>query len=202
MTEGIVNEILEFTQAQLEAALITNIATTDPARAGVVKIGALQGDPDPDVARISVVIHHNDPENIDGPWRDFIEIVEIGGVVTWARRFTVTIRCLLETTKETLDEARPIAAIVRDRTELALLKELFTGIQTDDEYVSRGPMASSLKSDMLQGVANAGRASRSSEGLPARSLWPSPSRPAWEFPSESSTRRTGSNGEKVRCTLR
>jgi hypothetical protein len=151
MTEGIVNEILEFTQVQLEAALITNISDSDPAKAGVVKIGDLQGDPDPDIARISVVIHHNDPENIDGPWRDFIEIVEIGGVVTWARRFTVKIRCLLETTKETVDEARPIAAIVRDRTELALLKELFTGIQTDDEYVSRGPMATSLKSDMLQG---------------------------------------------------
>ena len=151
MTEGIVNEILEYTQAQLEAALITNISASDKSRAGVVKIGALQGEPDPDVARISIEVHHNDPENIDGPWRDFIEIVEIGGVVTWVRRFTVKIRCLLESTKETLDEARPIAAIVRDRAELALLKELFTGVATDDEYVSRGPMATSLKSDMLQG---------------------------------------------------
>ena len=151
MTEGIVNEILEYTQVQLENALINNIADDDPAQAGVVKIGPLQGDPDPDQARISVVINHNDPENIDGPWRDFIEIVEIGGVVTWVRRFTINIRCLLETTKETLDEARPIAAIVRDRTELTLLKELFTGIATDDEYVSRGPMATSLKSDMIQG---------------------------------------------------
>ncbi len=151
MTEGIVDQILEHVQSVLDAALITNIAENDTARAGVVKIGPLQGEPDPDVARISVEVHHNDPENIDGPWRDVIQIVEIGGVVTWSRRFTVKIRCLLETTREDLDASREIAAVIRDRAELAILKELFVGIQTDNEYVSRGPMATSLKSDMLQG---------------------------------------------------
>lgn len=151
MADGIVDLIVEHVQSQLESELITNIPDNDDSQAGIVKIGPLQGDPDPDVARISVEVHHNDPENIDGPWRDVIEIVEIGGTVTWARRFTVKIRCLLERTREDEATARGIAALVRDRAELTLLKELFTGIQTDDEYVSRGPMATSLKSDMLQG---------------------------------------------------
>jgi len=151
MTEGIVNEIITYTRDQLEAALITNIDDSDTAQAGVVKVGPLQGEPDPDVARISVEVHHNDPENIDGQWRDVVAIVEIGGTVTWVRRFTIKIRCLLENTREGQAAAMEIAAIVRDRAELALLKELFTGIATDDEYVSRGPMATSLKSDMLQG---------------------------------------------------
>ena len=151
MTEGIVNEILDHVQTQLELNLITTPGDEDTAQAGVVKIGPLQGDPDPDRARISIEIHHNDPENIDGTWRDKVEIVEIGGVVTWARRFTVKIRCLLEKTREDLTEARSIASNVRDRAELTLLKELFTGVKTDDEYVSRGPMATSLKSDMIQG---------------------------------------------------
>jgi hypothetical protein len=150
MTEGIVNQIMLHTQSVLEDALINNVAEDDN-QAGVVKIGPLQGEPDPDVARISVEVHHNDPENIDSTWRDVIEIVEIGGSVTWARRFTVKIRALLVNTKENQAESMEIASIVRDRAELALLKELFTGIATDDEYVSRGPMATSLKSDMLQG---------------------------------------------------
>lgn len=151
MTEGIVNVIVEYVQAQLEAALITNIDEDDTSRATVIKIGPLQGEPDPDAARVSVEVHHNDPEDIDGKWRDKVEIVEIGGVVTWTRRFTVKIRCLLESTREGLDEARAIAAVIRDRAELALLKDLFEGVATDDEYVSRGPMATSLQSDMLQG---------------------------------------------------
>jgi hypothetical protein len=151
MTEGIVNEIMTYTRNQLEAALITNVSDGDTSMAGVVKMGPLQGEPDPDVARISVEVHHNDPENIDGQWRDVVAIVEIGGTITWVRRFTVKIRCLLETTREGQEDAMAIAAIVRDRAELALLKDLFTGIATDDEYVSRGPMATSLKSDMLQG---------------------------------------------------
>lgn len=151
MTEGIVNEILTHIQTRLEADLITTPGSDDSSAATVIKLGPLQGNPDPDAARISVEVHHNDPENLDGPWRDSVEIVEIGGVVTWTRRFTVKIRCLLDTTKEELEESLAIAAIIKDRAELTLLKELFVGIQTDDEYVSRGPMATSLKSDMTQG---------------------------------------------------
>ncbi len=105
MTEGIVNVIVEYVQAQLEAALITNIADNDTSRPTVIKIGPLQGEPDPDTARISVEVHHNDPEDLDGKWRDVIEIVEIGGVVTWARRFTVKLRGLLEASREGLDAA-------------------------------------------------------------------------------------------------
>jgi hypothetical protein len=153
--EGIVNQIILHVQQALEDALITDVSDDEQrggTKAGVVVVGPLQGTPkDPDVARISVEVHHNDPENIDGTWRDEVEIVEIGGAVTWARRFTVKIRCLLVNTKEGQAEALEIASIVRDRAELVLLKTTFSGIQTDDEYVSRGAMATSLQSDMLQG---------------------------------------------------
>jgi hypothetical protein len=156
MTEGIVNQIVLHVKSILTDALITDVTdqngvTKTGTVVGAVNIGPLQGNPDPDVARISVEVHHNDPESIDGPWRDYVEIVEIGGAVTWARRFTVKIRCLLVNTRESLEEALEVASIVRDRAELALLKDLFPGIQTDDEYVSRGAMATSLKSDMIQG---------------------------------------------------
>lgn len=151
MATGIVDLVVEYVQEKLEEALITNLASGDPQRAGVVKIGPLQGDPEPDTARISVEVHHNDPDSLDGPWRDRIEIVEIGGVVTWSRRFTVKIRCLLDRTREVLDEAREIASGVRDKAELVLLKELFVGVATADEYVARGAMARTLQSDMVQG---------------------------------------------------
>ena len=56
------NAILTYLEAQLTNALITvptaalGEGETDPAIAGLVTLGPLQGDPDPDQARISVTL--------------------------------------------------------------------------------------------------------------------------------------------------
>jgi hypothetical protein len=152
ITQGIVDAILEHIYDRMQEDLINEFATGDPEQVGVVSIGPLQGDPvDPDEARISVEIHHNDPEHINGPWRDAIVLTEIGGAATWARRFTTMIRCLFVDSGEPKDEARGIASAIKDRAENILLKELYTGINAGNEYVSRGSMARSFKSKMLQG---------------------------------------------------
>ena len=70
----------------------------------MVKLGDLQGDPDPDVARISITLHENDPDGfisgmptgLSENWSDQVDEVEIGGVTTWKRRFTIKARCLLD----------------------------------------------------------------------------------------------------------
>ena len=95
------------------------------AIAGVVMAGPLQGNPDPDVARISVTVHENDPDQMTGAaparmWQDEPLSVEIGSgraITTWSRKFTVKARCLLEGTREDLDTARQIASTVRSRIE-------------------------------------------------------------------------------------
>ena len=154
---GIHEGILERLRASLQAALIDNIPADDPARAGVVILGPLQGDPmDPDVARISIELYENDPDGFDeDPWSDEVEDeeyggIEIGGALTQARRFTLKARCLLENTRETLSEARAIASTVRDRLERALLKTSFKDVTAEKEYVSRGVLSQNLKSRMLQ----------------------------------------------------
>lgn len=157
ITQGIIDAILEHLYSQFQQDLVDEFATGDPEQVGVVTIGPLQGDPvDPDEARISVEIHHNDPENINGPWRDEIVLTEIGGSATWARRLTVNIRCLFVDSGESKDEARAIASAIKDRAENIILKELYTGVAAGDgspgnEYVSRGSMARSMQSKMLQG---------------------------------------------------
>lgn len=147
--------ILEKTRAELQTALIDSISTSDPARAGVVKIGPLQGDPDPDVARISITIHENDPDIIAESstkyWDDEPEEIEIPGAITYRRRFCVKGRCLLEGSRETLTEARHVASLVRQRLERSLLKIDFSGLESDGEYVSRGILGQEdFNGNMLQ----------------------------------------------------
>lgn len=83
------NEILVHVRDALTDALITNVPTPE-TKAGVVKIGQLQGDPAPDKARITVTLYANDPDTIvkggitgmrDG-WDDKIDTVEIGTAIT------------------------------------------------------------------------------------------------------------------------
>lgn len=155
---GIHNEILKRLQAELQKAFIDDILVGDPTRAGVILLGPLQGDPDPDVARISITLHENDPEAMlgkelggnNGSWNDEIEEVEVGSCVTWKRRFTVKARCLLEQTQENLSDAREIASTIRSRIEAALLKIKFTGIATADEYVSRNAYSEHIQGEMVQ----------------------------------------------------
>ncbi len=151
--------ILNYVRDELQDALIDAIPTDDPARAGVVTLGPLQGDPDPDQARISVTLHENDPDAItgatgvsalSGSWDDEVAEIECGGSETWNRRFTVKARCLLVNTGEDKDAARQIAATVRHRIEKTLQNLSFSGVEDDGEYVSRGAVATSIKGEMIQ----------------------------------------------------
>lgn len=152
--------ILEHLQSALQAALIDDIPLSDDARAGVVMIGPLQGTPEPDEARISVTLHENDPDRfygvknvVEGPadnWADIVEDVEIGGAITWRRRFSVKARCLLVNTQEELSVARAIASTVRKRIERCLVGLSFTGIESDGEYVARGAISDTLKGEQIQ----------------------------------------------------
>lgn len=150
--------ILTEVQDYLTEKLITEISGSDPAKVGIVKLGDLQGEPDPDKARISVTLYENDPDRfISGAvtgmkddWSDIVEEVEIGGATTWRRRFTVKARCLLEITKENLAETRQVASTVRTRIEHALPEISFSGVSTDNEYVARGIVSEDLHGEMLQ----------------------------------------------------
>jgi hypothetical protein len=156
--DAIVNGVLEHLRTGLQAALIDDIPADDPTRAGHVKIGPYQGDPSPDVGRITISIHENDPDSIvkagvtamSGDWSDDVDIVEIGGAATTARRFTVKGRCLFSTTREDEDTARRIAHTVRSRLERTLKKMSFKDVRTEDEYVARGVLSNELSGEMTQ----------------------------------------------------
>lgn len=149
--------ILDYTQQVLQAALINNIDEGDTARAGLVQQGPLQGPGSPDKLRIVATVHENDPDRfvnsntsaMTGAWEDEILIHETGSVDTWARRFSVKIRCLLAKTKEDLDATRQIASTVRSRAEQAIREADFNNLAADDgEYVSR--RAANIKGEMVQ----------------------------------------------------
>jgi hypothetical protein len=152
--------IVQKVVAELQAALIDRVDPADPARAGVVMAGLLQGDPDPDQARISVTVHENDVDDfygkegtsaISGSWEDEVAELECGGAITWKRRFTVKARCLLVNTQEGAAVARNIASTVRKRIEKTLLSISFASIQDEDgEYVAKGVFSDALKGEMVQ----------------------------------------------------
>jgi hypothetical protein len=153
------DEILAHLQQSLQETMIDDLPEDDQTRAGVVMQGPLQGEPEPDTARISVTIHENDPDGFYGKggastlssgWEDEISEVECGGSVTWKRRFTIKARCLLVLTSEDLAAARRIASTVRSRLEQAVLQTSFEGVCTDDEFVSKGPVADGVQAEMVQ----------------------------------------------------
>jgi hypothetical protein len=154
----IINRIVE----ALQANLIDNIPADDPAIAGVIMKGPLQGDPDPDEARISVTVHENDPDAIYGgaptqmkdAWVDEIAEVECGAdvySVFWNRRFTVKARALLVNTGENLEQTREIASTLQTRIVRTLLGIEWNGVADENEYVSRGSLGMGLKAEALQG---------------------------------------------------
>lgn len=152
------NAILLVVRDTLERDLITNINPADPAIVGIVKLGDLQGEPDPDAARISITLYENDPDGLisgmptgmNDKWSDEIDEIEIGGGITWKRRFTAKVRCLLENSKEDLEHTREIASTVRERLERSLRNMTFSSINETGEYVSRGVTSDALKGEMLQ----------------------------------------------------
>ena len=132
---SIQDAILAKLQSELTQKLITDI--DDTSKAGVIKIGELQGEPDPDVARISVTLFVNDPDqeiknsgigNSPEAWDDTIYETEIGGGIMWKRRFTVKCRCLFTNTKEDAATSRSIATTLKQRIEQTILGTNFGGI--------------------------------------------------------------------------
>lgn len=155
---GIHSAIMNRVKDELTRMMITEIDENDVARVGAISLGPLNGEPDPDVARISVTIHENDPDQfVSGApseakshWMDEVDTIEIGSATTWKRRFTVKARCLLESTKETLEAARNVASTVRTRLERALPKISFSSILESDEIVVRRIVTSEMVSEMIQ----------------------------------------------------
>ena len=152
------NAIMNRVRDTLEDRLMTQIDITDDARVGIVKLGSLDGEPDPDIARISITIYENDPDTwhsgaftgMDGKWVDAVDELEVGGVITMKRRFVVKGRCLLEGTQEGLADARRSASTVRTRLEHALLTVSFGDINENGEYVSRGIFSDAILGEMRQ----------------------------------------------------
>ena len=138
--------------------MIDTIEPADPSVVGVVKLGPLQGEPDPDDARISITLHENDPDKfitgsvsgMSGDWSDEVLFVEVGGATTWRRKFTVKCRCILEETQEDLPDAREVASTVRSRLEKALSHINFNGMLVGTERLARGIVSSQLQGEMLQ----------------------------------------------------
>ncbi len=163
---GIHKEILDYVEDALHQTLIEDVSWLDTSdtpktgdtKAGWVMVGQSQGDPDIDEARILVTVHENDPgtfhtgslTSLSNSWYDRVYFTEVGGVVTMRRRFTVKARCLLESTAETVGEARNIAATIRARIERALLGLTFTGVSTDNEYVSMPVLPRGLYGEIYQ----------------------------------------------------
>jgi hypothetical protein len=153
--------IINFLVEELTHALITHVDAGDISRAGVVISGPLQGDPDPDQARISVSIYENDPDGFlgaagtsanTGGWNDEVSETECGASVIWNRRFVVKARCLLVNSAEDHATTRTIASTVRSRIENCLLNLDWNDIHDSDtnEYVSRGVIATSMQGEMMQ----------------------------------------------------
>jgi hypothetical protein len=153
------HSILLKVQEELERVLIDEIADDDDTAVGIVKLGPLDGDPEPDEARISITLHENDPDTfisgaltgMSGAWNDELEFAEIGGSNTWKRKFSIKGVFILETSQEALVDARRIASTVRTRIEQALPQIDFSGISSNGEYVSSGIWASDVGSEMIQG---------------------------------------------------
>lgn len=164
---GIHSEVLTYVENALQTALVDDISWLHPddapktgdTKAGDVRIGPNQGEPDIEEARIVVTVHENDPQgfhsgaltSISSSWADEVYETEIGGAVTMKRRFTVRARCLLEQTAEDANQARTVASTLRSRIEHTLLGLGFTGVQTDNERVSMPVRPDGLTGEMYQG---------------------------------------------------
>lgn len=154
--------IMDYTKTRLERDLVSSAGNSDPdddAIPGAIVFGPLQGNPDPDVARISIELYENDPDQeIKGSgisqtaevWKDEVEETECGGTIIWKRRFTMKVRVLLETSREDLENARRIASTVRSRVERSVMSMRFAGVESEGEAVVLGPLSEHLHSETLQ----------------------------------------------------
>jgi len=159
---GIHSLIMETIEAYLEAHINDGLTVDDPEYVSLAKLGPLQGDPDPDEARVFVTIFENDPDkfisgavtSFSSSWIDEIVDTEVGlsdeqVVTTWVRRFVLKARLLLEQTGENEVEARRLASCIRTKIEHLLPKISFSSIKEDDEFVSKRITNDDIQGEMI-----------------------------------------------------
>lgn len=139
--------ILNKIKTGLTTALITNIATTDPSRASVVKIGRFQQDPT--IQNIYLAIspgNPEDPEYKDGvvsmrEWENIgfeIPAREVGGGAYWWRRGIVQIGCYYVVDRVPEEIALAQATMVLGRTEKALEEISMSGVVDEFGEIAYG----------------------------------------------------------------
>lgn len=159
---GIHGLVMERIQTYLAEHLNDGLQPGDREWVTLVKNGPLQGDPDPDEARIFITIFENDPDgfvsgvvtSLSGGWTDEILDTEIGleddrVITTWVRKFTLKARLLLEQTRENEYEARNAASGIRTRIEHLLPKVPFSDLKADGEYVSKRISGNDTQGEMI-----------------------------------------------------
>jgi len=139
-------DILNYFVAQLQATCIDPFPDSDPSKAGVVKLGPLQGEPEPDVARISIEVHQNDPDDLER-WLDEVVEVEIPNAAIWSRKFTIKYQLLLDSTSEALIPALTLGSIIKERIERTIFKAKYAGVPD----VVRGAIATKSVSQLIHG---------------------------------------------------
>lgn len=117
---SLITPMLIHVRDHLTEQLITNIDASDDARVDVVKLGHLQGEPDPDDAPISVEVHHGDPEYPDD-WVDEVVDYEMPSSRIYKRRFCLIIRCLLVDSGLDLEDAAGVMSTVLSRCEAGIV---------------------------------------------------------------------------------
>jgi hypothetical protein len=145
--------ILHRIATQLNTDLIDDIADEDTTQAGTVVEGPLLDNPDYEEARISIELYENDPFNFDDwTWIDepVEDEIEIGGGMTWRRRFYLFSRLLLVRTREQRADALKIASVIKARIEKSLMGTDFGDILIDGEHVSGRIFNKNIHSKTLQ----------------------------------------------------
>lgn len=142
MAGSIVDQILNTVSERLSVGL-TAPGVPSQELASVVRPGLAQQDPVAD--RISVFLHHGDPDDvsIDPKWSDktvqeygksddgFAAFM-LGGSTRWWRCFVIEIKCYFVKTKETREEARRIAQTVFGRAHRLLTAN--PGLAITDDF--------------------------------------------------------------------
>jgi hypothetical protein len=141
---GIVPLLLDAIRVQLYTKLITEVSSSDPTKATVVKIGKFQDDPLKD--NIYAAISPGDPERLE--WADGIVTLEsmqnvgfnidpreVGGGEVWWRRGIVQVGTYFITQRYTETQAITYAHTFLARLENALQNTPVAGIE--DTYGER-----------------------------------------------------------------
>jgi len=165
----IVSEIVDALVTDLQAACITNVEEDDPTRAGLVRAGRLQANPQTNIT--SILVHPNYPpqpetwihEEVDrirqGAGSGYYETYgaplvggtdEIGGGRFWHRRGTVELSIFFTQQNYDRDTAKDYANIIRRRVEHTI-NTATTPLGLQDSFGEVCQQVYSKKSWLLEG---------------------------------------------------